>query len=179
MTDLVTLVALPTLRSGDISETETDLFCEIRSVGFRETYAAAAVGIKPEVMVRLADYFDYQGQPFVRLDGVLYKVYRTYRDGIALDLTLASPVGLKDTLEKCYLGKSKTPAWCAVGYVQLAEVDEAGLSGLIHELHLIINAAVYHGEDTVEYAGKAYAIRRTFQEDRDIVDLYIEERAGI
>lgn len=179
MTDLVTLVALPTLRSGDISETETDLFCEIRSVGFRETYAAAAVGIKPEVMVRLADYFDYQKQPFVRLDGVLYKVYRTYRDGTELDLTLVAPVGLKDSLEKCYIGTSRTPAWCAVGYIQLSETDEAGLFGLLRNLHLIVSAAAYHGEDVVEYAGKLYSIRRTFQEDCDIVDLYIEERAGV
>lgn len=186
--DIITLVALPTLRSGAIEETETPVFCRVHSVGFRETYAAAAVGVKPEMVVSLAEAADYADQPFVRHAGKLYKVYRVYRGsysnvrphmGTGVELTLTAPVGLKDTIETCYLGKGRVPAWCAVGYIQLAELDDAGLSGLVNELHLIVSSAAYHGEDILEYAGKGYAVRRTFQEDRDLVDLYIEERAGL
>lgn len=186
--DIITLVALPTLRSGAIEETETPVFCRIHSVGYRETYAAAAVGVKPEMVVALAEAADYAGQPFARHAGKLYKVYRVYRGsysnarphmGTGVELTLTAPVGLKDTIETCYLGADRVPAWCAVGYVQLEETDEAGLSGLLSNLHLLVGASAYHGEDLVEYSGKSYAVRRTFQEDRDLVDLYVEERAGI
>lgn len=179
MNDVLTLVNLPTIRTGEVEETETEVFCDIRSVGMRETYAAAAVGVKPELQVRLADYLDYTGQPFARVDGKLFKVYRTYRDDTELDITLTAPNGLDDTLEICYLGENRERAWCAFAYLQYAEVDDAGITGLIRELHLIVNAAAYNGESTVEFRGKTYAVRRTFQEDKDLVDLYVEERAGV
>lgn len=179
MKDLLTLVSLPTLRSGAVAETESPVFCAVRSAGMRETYAAAAVGVKPELVAAMADAWDYAGQPFARYDGRLYKVYRTYQTGTGLELTLTAPVGLKDTLSTCYLGAERIPAWCAVGYAQLSEIDDAGLEGLRHELHLLVSAAAYTGQDVVEYDGKRYAVRRTYQEDRDLVDLYLEERAGI
>lgn len=177
--DVVTLVALPTFRSGDVQETETPVFCGIKSVGYRETYAAATVGVKPEMIITLAEAADYSDQPFVRHAGKLYKIHRTYQAGIRLELTLTAPVGLKDELGICYLGPARSPAWCALGYVQLSEIDDAGQAGLIRELHLLVSAHAYNGEDVLEYAGRKYAIRRTFQEDRDLVDLYIEERAGL
>lgn len=177
--DVVTLVALPTLRSGAVEETETQVYCAVKSVGMRETYAAAAVGVKPEIVIDMAEAWEYEGQPFVRHNGRLYKVYRTYQDGIGIELTLTAPVGLKDSLAVCYIGSARKPAWCAVGYIQLAEIDDAGLEGLRHELHLLVSTADYSGEGVLEFEGRKYAVRRTFQEDHDLLDLYIEERAGI
>lgn len=177
--DVIQLVSLPTLRTGAVDEAERTVFANVRSVGQRETYAAAAVGVKPEYTVQLADYLEYNREPFARVDGRLFKVYRTFRSNKKLELTLTAPVGMRDKLETCRLGNSQQSVYCVVAYLQLSEIDEAGLAGLIRELHLIVATSEYNGEDTVEYAGKTYAIRRTFQEDSQIVDLYVEERAGL
>lgn len=179
MSDVIQLVSLPTLRTGAVDEAEKSVFANVRSVGQRETYAAAAVGVKPEYTVQLADYLDYNYQPFARVDGRLFKIYRTFRSNKKLELTLTAPVGMRDKLETCRLGVSGRSVYCVVAYLQMSEIDEAGLAGLTHELHLIVAASEYNGEEIVEYSGRTYAIRRVFQEDNQILDLYVEERAGL
>lgn len=53
---------------GDVVEnrTETQRFCSVKSVGETEFYQAQASGFKPSVKFILADFLDYQGQPYVR-----------------------------------------------------------------------------------------------------------------
>lgn len=66
---------------GDAVQTETvrEVFAQERSVGMKESYAAYAVGLKPEKTFVLADYYDYQGEQTVEHAGERYRVLRTYR----------------------------------------------------------------------------------------------------
>jgi SPP1 family predicted phage head-tail adaptor len=66
---------------GDTIEsiTKSDVFAMVKSVGMREKYEALNVGLKPELVFELADYYDYADQEHIEYDGKRYKVLRTYR----------------------------------------------------------------------------------------------------
>lgn len=73
---------------GDPATTETsrEVFCRLASIGQKEFYQAQAVGLQPELKFILADYLDYAGETLVEYDGQRYRVLRTYRDGLELEL---------------------------------------------------------------------------------------------
>ncbi len=75
-----------------IKETARQVFCRMASVGAKEFYQAAAIGLQPEIKFVLADYLDYEGEELVEHNGCTYHVLRTYRDGQALELTCYSEV---------------------------------------------------------------------------------------
>ena len=51
------------------------------SVGVKEFYEAAAVGLQPELKFILSDYLDYNGETCLEYDGKRYRIARTYRAG--------------------------------------------------------------------------------------------------
>lgn len=75
------------IQTANITSRKT-VFCDFQSVGMRETYKALAINRNPEVVARLSDYYDYSGEQFAAIDGQVYRVLRTYRDGLSIDLTL-------------------------------------------------------------------------------------------
>ena len=79
------LIDILTLLSDDGQQ--HDVFCSVRSIGMKEFYQANATDFHPEVKFVLADYLDYNGETLVRHDGQLYRILRTYRTGIELELT--------------------------------------------------------------------------------------------
>ena len=86
MTEILTLI------HTDGRESRT-VFCDVRSIGMREFYQASASDFHPEMKFVLADYLDYSSEPFVKYDGCLatpgvYRVLRTYRTGMELELTV-------------------------------------------------------------------------------------------
>lgn len=79
---------------GDIVKkpVEKTVFAEVMSVGMSEFYQAAAVGLKPEIKFKLADYLDYGGEKKLKYSPYQgteeeYIVIKTYRKGIELELT--------------------------------------------------------------------------------------------
>lgn len=75
-----------------IKETARQVFCRMASVGAKEFYQAAAIGLQAEIKFVLADYLDYEGEALVEHNGCTYHVLRTYRDGQELELTCYSEV---------------------------------------------------------------------------------------
>lgn len=75
-----------------MKETARQVFCRVASVGAKEFYQAAAIGLQPETKFVLADYLDYEGEKLVKHNGCTYHVLRIYRDGQALELTCYSEV---------------------------------------------------------------------------------------
>lgn len=80
MNDLIILI-------GDTGVRE--VFAGLRSVGHTEYYEAYANDLRPELKFVLADYFDYEGEQYVKHGADLYRVIRTYRTGMELELTVA------------------------------------------------------------------------------------------
>ena len=71
-----------------VTETTRTVFAKLGSIGQKEFYQAHAVGLKPEMKFVLADYLDYDDEPFVEYGGQKYRVLRTYRKGQELELTV-------------------------------------------------------------------------------------------
>lgn len=74
-------VTTTTNPAGDVVETITkkEVFAKVKSVGMKETYEALGVGLKPELVFVLADYYDYDDQEFIEYDDKRYIIMRTYR----------------------------------------------------------------------------------------------------
>lgn len=81
--DIIQLLTITKTENGigDIVETitEQEVFAKIRSVGMKEKYEALAVGLKPELVFVLADYYDYDNQEFINYETNRYKVLRTFQ----------------------------------------------------------------------------------------------------
>lgn len=86
MDELITLVS----DSG-----QRDLVATLRSIGQSEFYQAHAVGYKPELKFVLADYLDYNGEDLVKHEGRLYRVLRTFRNGLELEI-VAGPASAEE-----------------------------------------------------------------------------------
>ena len=74
--------------------TDHDVFVHPESVRLSEFYQAANAGLKPELVLVLANFADYQGERVVVFEGKEYTVLRTYRrpDRDRLELTLEERV---------------------------------------------------------------------------------------
>ena len=66
-----------------------ELLCGLRSISRSEFYQAAATDYRPELVFILADYLDYNGETLVRYEGQYYRVIKTYRHGLELELTVS------------------------------------------------------------------------------------------
>lgn len=77
---------------GDVVETvvysSNHVFCNIKSVGYREFYEASAQGMKPEIILEMYS-IEYNMQEYVLYNNVAYKVIRTYNKGVdKIEITL-------------------------------------------------------------------------------------------
>lgn len=90
--EVITLLNITTTTNdyGDMIETETkkDVFAQVKSIGMKETYQALSVGLKPELIFILADYYDYENQKAIEYEGERYSVIRTYRKSNELELVV-------------------------------------------------------------------------------------------
>lgn len=68
-------------------ETRREVLAIVKSVGYNEFYAANATDYHPEIKFVLADYLDYQNETLAMYAGTMYRILRTYRTGLALELT--------------------------------------------------------------------------------------------
>lgn len=71
-----------------ITEVKNDVFARLASIGQKEFYQAHAVGLQPELKFILSDYLDYNGEKLVEHEGQRYRVLRTYRAGLELELVV-------------------------------------------------------------------------------------------
>ena len=69
--------------------------------------------------------------------------------------------------------------YCRVRSVGMSEFYAAGQAGLRAMLQFGILGAEYRGETVVRYKGVKYAVYRTYQSGKDILELYGEAKAGV
>jgi transposase len=89
--DVITLVSESPAAHGvldDITETQKQVYCSVRSVGMSEAYQAMSNGLHPQFVFVLSDYADYGGEKVVIYNGIRYRVIRTYRQNQGLEMTV-------------------------------------------------------------------------------------------
>lgn len=93
--DILTLIAEEQPRGvfDPQKETTRDVFCEVRSVGMNERYRAESLGLHPELVFRLSDYAEYQGEKLCEYQGERYRIVRTYVQAERIELTAERVVG--------------------------------------------------------------------------------------
>lgn len=74
--------------------------------------------------------------------------------------------------------KSSRPVFVQVNSVTRAEFFEAGRSGLNPEFMFTMFSGDYAGETIVEYAGRTYAVYRTYLGRNDTIELYVQREGG-
>ena len=67
--------------------TAKEVFCEISSISQNEFYVAAQAGFKPSLKIKMADFYDYDGEDMLLYNGDEYNIIRTYQSGTAIELT--------------------------------------------------------------------------------------------
>lgn len=70
-------------------ETQTMVYCRVKSVTRAEFWKAYSNGIEPSFVFEISDYADYSGQKILIYNGKRYRVVRTYVDEHAVELTAA------------------------------------------------------------------------------------------
>lgn len=88
----ITLVSLKIARNAEGIDAETEnaravVYAQLDAVGYREFYVAQQAGITPEITATIFDA-DYDRQRVAIVDGVRYRVVRTYKRGDKVELTL-------------------------------------------------------------------------------------------
>lgn len=83
--------------AGNIENAIADktVLCEVKSVRQSEFYQSMANGLKPELMVEIADYRDYNNEQLAVVGNVVYRVLRTYKKHTTLEIVLYGGV-IKD-----------------------------------------------------------------------------------
>lgn len=61
-----------------VQTSKRNVFCHVDSVTASEYFQGGANGMKPELRFTMFSY-DYKGESLVEYNGVVYKVYRTYK----------------------------------------------------------------------------------------------------
>lgn len=72
--------------------TERKVFAEEQSIFQSEFYEANALGFKPELKFKLADYREYRGESKAIYGGQVYRILRTFRKGTTLEMVLTGGV---------------------------------------------------------------------------------------
>ena len=89
--DVITLVSESPAAHGvldDVTETQKQAFCSVRSVGMTEAYQAMSNGLHPQFVFVLSDYADYDGEKVAIYHGKRYRVIRTYQQNQGIELTV-------------------------------------------------------------------------------------------
>lgn len=90
--DVIKLVSKTTTHNSYgylvVTPVEREVFAEVKSVGMREKYEALQAGLNPELTFILADYYDYENEDEIIYEGEHYRVLRTYRNGLRLEIVV-------------------------------------------------------------------------------------------
>lgn len=70
------------------TETEHMVYVTVKSVGHTEVYEALTHGLHPTLTFYLANYLDYDGELYLLYNSKPYRVIRTYRVNMGLEITV-------------------------------------------------------------------------------------------
>lgn len=93
-------------------------------------------------------------------------------------INLIGKVYTTDAIGQMIATETSRKVFCNMQSVTRAEFFAAGENGFKPELRATMFAPDYKGEETIEYNGIRYSIYRTYYAKNDMLELYLERKAG-
>lgn len=94
-------------------------------------------------------------------------------------LTLIAVTYTTDSIGQRIPAESERTVFCQINSVTQSEYFEAGRAGLKAEYRATMNESEYQGEELCEYNNIRYGIYRTYRGRNDLIELYLERKAGL
>lgn len=84
-----------------------------------------------------------------------------------------------DALKQEVATESRRTVFCNITSVSGSEFLDAGRSGIKAEYRATMFKYDYENEKIVELNNKRYGVYRTYETNNDMIELYLEEKAGL
>lgn len=94
-------------------------------------------------------------------------------------ISLVTYTQTQDELGVWRESQTERRVYCKTDSVSRSEFFTGGQNGLKPEYRFSMFRGDYRGETTVIYRGMAYSVYRTYFESTDIIELYVERKAGV
>ena len=94
-------------------------------------------------------------------------------------LTLVAMTYETDDIGQQVPKETKRNVFCNVTSVSASEWYDAGRAGMKAEYRATMFVYDYHGEEIVELDGVRYGVYRTYLGRNEMIELYLERKAGI
>lgn len=75
--------------------------------------------------------------------------------------------------------ETRRDVFCEISSISRAEWYDAGRNGMRPAFRATVNFDDYADETLVEHDGKRYAVYRTYAKTPALLELYLEEKAGV
>ena len=96
----------------------------------------------------------------------------------SIDFYLLTSVSYQDEMKQFQETTRKRLVFGQLSSVSASEFFAGGQNGLKPEFRIVMFAPDYYGEKTLEFNGEVYTIYRTYLSRNDMIELYVEKRAG-
>lgn len=93
-------------------------------------------------------------------------------------LTLIRQTYAADDFGQLLPAEASREVLAAARSVELSELADAGKLGLNPAWKMEVHPADYNGEELAEYQGTRYSVYRTYRRNLELLELYLERRAG-
>lgn len=85
----------------------------------------------------------------------------------------------KDSIGQMIPEETEREAFCSVASVSGSEFIEAGRNGIKPEIKVTMFRPDYRGEVIAELDGTRYSVYRTYMAKNELIELYLEKKAGV
>ena len=94
-------------------------------------------------------------------------------------VSLIAQTFAQDEIGQEIAGETKRNVFCNVSGITRNEWFEAAKSGFQPQLRLTVFRYDYQNERIVEYRGARYAVYRTYESQKELIELYLEAQVGV
>lgn len=94
-------------------------------------------------------------------------------------VSLIAQTFVQDEIGQEIAEETKRDVFCDVSSITRNEWFEAAKSGFQPQLRITMFRYDYQGERIVEYKDTRYAVYRTYESQKELIELYLEEQAGV
>ena len=94
-------------------------------------------------------------------------------------LKLISQTYKKDSIGQMIPEETEREVFCSVSSVSGSEWIEAGRNGIRPEVKITMFQPDYQGELITELDGTRYSVYRTYMAKNELIELYLEKKAGV